>query len=162
MRLIIFFGFSAVIAFKILCTSDIVKFANLMKQINKSGISIKLGQENVQSLRIKRNTNDTDSEQQPTTIAPHDGTTDTTNVTSQTDDEKEKLELLETFKRQWPLQRWREYGLFTDDYVNLINEHWLRFPPPSPAVQRAIGSVYLLFSTIGCWGNLTVLFMYFR
>lgn len=88
--------------------------------------------------------------------------TDNATSSAELENAKKKLELFAEFKRQWPVKRWREYGLFTDDYLNLINEHWLQFPPPSETLQKALGGLYLLFSTVGCWGNVIVLFMYFK
>lgn len=70
--------------------------------------------------------------------------------------------LVRNFTRTWPVARWRAGGYFDDDYLELINEHWLRFPPPPDWLQKTLGSVYLLFSCVGCWGNVIVLFMYFR
>lgn len=83
-------------------------------------------------------------------------------LSSKLETSKKRLELLAEFKRQWPVEQWREYGLFADDYLNLINEHWLQFSPPSVAVQKTLGGTYLLFATVGCWGNVIVLFMYFK
>ncbi|KAJ0178751.1 hypothetical protein K1T71_005526 [Dendrolimus kikuchii] len=70
--------------------------------------------------------------------------------------------LLEKFKRLWPVWRWKQHGFFSDEYLDLINEHWLQFPPPSETLQKTLGSLYLLFSTVGCWGNVIVLIMYLR
>lgn len=70
--------------------------------------------------------------------------------------------LVAEFKRLWPVWRWRQYGYFSDDYLDLISEHWLQYPPPSEAVQKTLGGMYLLFATAGCWGNVVVLFMYLR
>lgn len=70
--------------------------------------------------------------------------------------------LVENFKRIWPVSQWREYGFFFDDYIDLINEHWLQFPPPSESLQKTLGGFYMLFTTLGCWGNVIVLLMYLR
>lgn len=70
--------------------------------------------------------------------------------------------LVDEFKRLWPVWRWRQLGYFSDDYLDLINEHWLQYPPPSETVQKTLGGLYLLFATAGCWGNIVVLFMYLR
>ncbi|CAK1545841.1 unnamed protein product [Leptosia nina] len=70
--------------------------------------------------------------------------------------------LLDTFKTRWPVEEWREFRYFTDDYLDLINEHWLQFSPPSEVMQKSLGAIYVLFSTVGCWGNVIVLFMYLR
>ncbi|CAG9133095.1 unnamed protein product [Plutella xylostella] len=69
---------------------------------------------------------------------------------------------LEGFKRLWPVQRWSQWGYFTEDYLEVVNVHWLRFPPPPPLQQEALGAVYILFSTVGCGGNAIVVFMYLR
>ncbi|CAF4815660.1 unnamed protein product [Pieris macdunnoughi] len=70
--------------------------------------------------------------------------------------------LLESFKNRWPVEKWRKFQYFTDDYLDLINEHWLQFSPPNEALQKILGGVYVLFSTVGCWGNVMVLLMYLR
>nr|XP_021188534.2 opsin, ultraviolet-sensitive isoform X2 [Helicoverpa armigera] len=70
--------------------------------------------------------------------------------------------LLADFKQNWPVSLWREYGFFSDNYLDLINEHWLQFPPPSESVQKILGSSYFLFTIIGCGGNVIVLLMYLR
>lgn len=70
--------------------------------------------------------------------------------------------LLESFKARWPVEKWRKFQYFTDDYLDLINEHWLEFSPPNETVQKVLGSIYVLFSTVGCWGNVMVLLMYLR
>ncbi|KAM3967348.1 opsin Rh3 [Aphomia sociella] len=70
--------------------------------------------------------------------------------------------LVANFKRAWPVGKWREYGYFSDDFLDLINEHWLHFPPPPETLQRILGGFYLVFSTAGCWGNVVVLFMYIK
>ncbi|XP_045766084.1 opsin, ultraviolet-sensitive [Maniola jurtina] len=74
---------------------------------------------------------------------------------------KESL-LIRRFKQRWPLDLWRQYGLFTDDYIQYINPHWLRFPPPEPAVYYVLGGLYIAMALAGCLGNFTVVFMYHR
>lgn len=73
-----------------------------------------------------------------------------------------KDEMLQKFEKLWPVTKWREMGYFTDDYLNLINEHWLSFPPPNATMQKVLATIYIFFSTAGCWGNMIVLFMYLR
>lgn len=70
--------------------------------------------------------------------------------------------LVESFKRQWPLHIWRQYGLFTDDFIQHINPHWLRFPPPDPPVHYTLGALYIVMAVVGCTGNTIVILMYFR
>ncbi|XP_049869911.1 opsin, ultraviolet-sensitive-like [Pectinophora gossypiella] len=76
--------------------------------------------------------------------------------------ERELEKLLVRFKARWPVARWRWYGAFTDEYLLLINPHWLQFPPPDPAHQYALGGLYIAMMTVGCVGNALVLLMYFR
>lgn len=75
---------------------------------------------------------------------------------------KKHTYLIEKFKMSWPIWRWREYGFFTDDYLDVINEHWLQFPPPGETWQRALASLYVLICAVGGWGNIVVLLMYFK
>lgn len=70
--------------------------------------------------------------------------------------------IISKFKRQWPVQLWRDYGLFADDYLLIINSHWLGFPPPAPGAQYALGALYIVMMVVGCIGNALVLLMYFR
>lgn len=70
--------------------------------------------------------------------------------------------LLANFKRLWPVWRWKEVGYFSDDYLDLINDHWLQFTPPNETSQKILAVLYLLFATVGCWGNVIVLLMYLR
>lgn len=70
--------------------------------------------------------------------------------------------LVESFKRQWPLHIWRQYGLFTDDFIQHINPHWLTFPPPDPSQYYTLGGIYILMAVVGSIGNSIVILMYFR
>ncbi|XP_022114135.2 opsin, ultraviolet-sensitive [Pieris rapae] len=70
-------------------------------------------------------------------------------------------DILVTFKRNWPLALWRRY-LFTDDYLLLINPHWLKFGPPEPGMQYLLGGLYVTMAVVGCSGNAVVIIMYFR
>ncbi|KAJ2951918.1 hypothetical protein O0L34_g4171 [Tuta absoluta] len=86
------------------------------------------------------------------------------NFTNSSDTEAvtKRRELVAKFKQLWPVEQWGRWGYFSEDYLELINVHWLQFPPPNPALQKTLGGLYLFFSTVGCWGNVIVLFMYFR
>lgn len=70
--------------------------------------------------------------------------------------------LIARFKQQWPVAQWKQYRLYSDEYLTLINPHWLRFAPPAPAVNYALGALYVLMMLVGCTGNALVLFMYFK
>uniref|UniRef100_A0A8D8SKY0 Opsin, ultraviolet-sensitive n=1 Tax=Cacopsylla melanoneura TaxID=428564 RepID=A0A8D8SKY0_9HEMI len=70
--------------------------------------------------------------------------------------------LLETFRRMYPVETWKEKGWFTDDYLSLINRHWLQFEPPSSSSHYILASCYFLIMVIGCSGNVLVIVMYLR
>lgn len=70
--------------------------------------------------------------------------------------------LVNNFKKTWPVQLWRKYGIFTDDYIELLNDHWLQFSPPPEALHHALGGFYIIFATVGLCGNMLVVFMYIR
>lgn len=153
----IFLGISAVTIYIILCSGNFVKQTSRfeVKTIRGHYSCKAMLRDNKNSpYRIKRDAN---------TSVEHSIVEDLKNVSNnETSEERKKKELFEEFKRLWPVERWREYGFFSDDYLELINVHWLQFPPPSAALQKTLGGLYLLFSTVGCWGNVVVLFMYFR
>lgn len=103
-----------------------------------------------------------------TNISLHDNNVRYTNAnesknTSHSDGlSDKKRDLIKRFKKLWPVESWRNLGLFTDDFLVLVNEHWLQFPPPNEVIYKFLGSIYIIFATAGCWGNIIVLFMYFR
>ncbi|XP_075971746.1 opsin, ultraviolet-sensitive-like isoform X2 [Anticarsia gemmatalis] len=67
------------------------------------------------------------------------------------------LAIIAKFVERWPVQRWRSLGLFTDDYLLLINSYWLQFPPPDPRIHYTFGTTYIVLGSIGCFGNILVL-----
>lgn len=73
----------------------------------------------------------------------------------------ENSSLVKSFKQRWPVVNWRKW-LFTDDYLLLINQHWLQFSPPDPLSQYALGALYVIMATAGCTGNAIVLLMYIK
>lgn len=155
---------SAALLFNCLCSGDFAnRFSNRINESNTDEIANVVGEdwtlqtweEYVLPSRVKREPNITAEIE----ILKQNGTENAT-LSAELEKAKQKRELFEQFERQWPVQRWRDIGLFTDDYLNIINEHWLRFPPPSETLQKMLGGFYLLFSTLGCWGNVIVLFMY--
>lgn len=164
MKLIFFFVALAASSFSFLCSGAFANdFSNRFEDSNTAEISNYVGQywmlhnweKYVLQYRAKRET----SNSAESGILKQNETENATMI-AELEKAKKKQEMFAEFKRQWPVDRWREYGLFTDDYLNLINEHWLQFPPPSETLQKILGGLYLLFSTIGCWGNVIVLFMY--
>lgn len=70
--------------------------------------------------------------------------------------------LVARFKEKWPVRLWKEYGLFTEDYLLIINPHWLQFSPPLPVIHYTLGGIYIIILAIGCSGNMMVLYMYYR
>lgn len=75
---------------------------------------------------------------------------------------EDTLALIAKFVELWPVEKWRRYGLFTDDYLLRMNSHWLQFPPPDSWIQYTFGSTYLLMAGTGFFGNVLVLLMYLR
>lgn len=73
----------------------------------------------------------------------------------------ENSSLVKSFKQRWPVTNWRKW-LFTDDYLLLINRHWLQFSPPDPLSQYALGALYVFMAIVGCAGNAIVLLMYIK
>ncbi|KAJ2951917.1 hypothetical protein O0L34_g4170 [Tuta absoluta] len=71
-------------------------------------------------------------------------------------------ELMARFKERWPVAQWRSFGFFSDEYLLMINQHWLSFPPPDPRHQYALGGLYVAMMVVGCTGNALVLLMYLR
>jgi len=66
------------------------------------------------------------------------------------------------FKNKYPTTEWRDYGFYTDDYIKLINDHWLKFMPPKPASHYILRSLYVFIMVFGCLGNFLVIFMYIK
>lgn len=72
------------------------------------------------------------------------------------------MSVVARFKQQWPVRQWAQYGLYTDDYLTLINSHWLYFAPPDPKIHYALGGLYIVMMVVGCSGNALVLVMYLK
>ncbi|KAG6441511.1 hypothetical protein O3G_MSEX001867 [Manduca sexta] len=70
--------------------------------------------------------------------------------------------IISIFEKRWPIHLWRQYSLFSDDFLLLINTHWLQFPPPRAVLQYSLAITYVVLVTIGCFGNFFVMFMYHR
>ncbi|CAI6363415.1 unnamed protein product [Macrosiphum euphorbiae] len=66
------------------------------------------------------------------------------------------------FKTKYPVNLWKDHGLYTDDYIKLINSHWLKFMPPNPMSHYVLGLLYTIIMVFGCTGNSLVIFMYFK
>lgn len=164
MKLIFFLGASAA-SFSFLCSGALANFSNRSEESNTVEIANNIGEywtlhdweEYALQSRAKRETNNS---AESGILKQNEMENATSSVKLEM--AKKRLEMFTDFKSQWPVARWHEYGFFADDYLNLINEHWLQFPPPSETLQKVLGGLYLLFSTVGCWGNVIVLFMYFK
>ncbi|XP_013138793.1 PREDICTED: opsin, ultraviolet-sensitive-like isoform X1 [Papilio polytes] len=72
------------------------------------------------------------------------------------------LALIARFKEKWPIHLWKENGWFSDEYLFMINPHWLRFSPPPPVIHYTLASIYIAILVTGCFGNIMVLYMYCR
>ena len=71
-------------------------------------------------------------------------------------------DLIETFKLRFSYNLWKNHVFFSDDYVYEINEHWMRFCPPSKAHFYVLAFLYILVMIAGTIGNLVVVILYFR
>ncbi|CAH2105440.1 unnamed protein product [Euphydryas editha] len=121
--------------------------------------TFKHNQESSNSIRVRRQiTNQTFRE----TDMRSTNANEFKNISNSNNTLDEKFELIQRFKKMWPVSTWKMSGYFTEDYLDLINKHWLQFPPPSEAAQKSLGAFYLLFATVGCWGNVMVIFMYLK
>lgn len=63
---------------------------------------------------------------------------------------------------KYPIGKWRDHGFYTDDYIKLINSHWLEFEPPSFTAHCVLGVLYTVIMVFGCFGNFLVIFMYIK
>ncbi|XP_022205432.2 opsin, ultraviolet-sensitive [Nilaparvata lugens] len=74
-----------------------------------------------------------------------------------------KLEqTMERFKQLYPVESWKSEGFFTDEYLYMINPHWLQFDPPSHTAHYILAAAYFIVMTIGVTGNFLVIFMFLR
>lgn len=71
-------------------------------------------------------------------------------------------ELIQTFKSKWPVDQWKTWGLFNEDYLFEIDVYWLQFPPPSPTSHYVLGILYVVIMIIGVLGNVLIIFMFLR
>nr|BAQ54884.1 opsin, rhodopsin-7 like [Epiophlebia superstes] len=78
------------------------------------------------------------------------------------DQETSARAVREQFEARWPTAQWKTHGLYTDDYLLLINPHWLRFPPPHPTSHYVLAALYATVMAIGVSGNFLVIFMFCR
>nr|BAQ54849.1 opsin, rhodopsin-7 like [Anax parthenope] len=79
------------------------------------------------------------------------------------EEEEERVKAIrDDFESRWPTSLWRNHGLYTDDYILLINPHWLGFPPPRPISHYILAVLYAIVMIIGVSGNFLVIFMFCR
>lgn len=169
MNIILFISLSFAVFISILCNNDISipQFKKLKMNNGSTDYNLMTTLREIwfhepgYGTRIKRKAKNDGSENATQSQLSSSEMTNNTKFSNSSGIDKHAL-LVANFKRSWPVGRWREYGFFSEDYLDLINEHWLQFPPPPESLQKFLGSLYLVFSTVGCWGNITVLFMYFR
>lgn len=142
----------------ILCTNNLI-----VKLSGYRTVLLRNLENNPRTLRIRRAIKETHGNEtfNETGVRPI-SSNESKNISNSNDTLYSRQALVEKFKSIWPVSNWRKYGYFTDDYLFLINEHWLQFPPPDATAQKILGSIYILFATAGCWGNIMVLFMYFK
>lgn len=71
-------------------------------------------------------------------------------------------DLIEKFKTEYPIEMWKYYGLFKEDFLLKINSHWLKFSPPNEKTHYSLAVLYLIIMTLGMFGNALVVFMISR
>lgn len=70
--------------------------------------------------------------------------------------------LIESFKQSYPVELWKELGLFEEDYINNINIHWLTFPPPKKSNHYILAVMYAIIMVVGMTGNVLVIALFVR
>ncbi|XP_055912916.1 opsin, ultraviolet-sensitive [Eupeodes corollae] len=53
-------------------------------------------------------------------------------------------------------------GEYDVEYIARINSFWLAFDPPSPRSHYIMAVIYIIITTIGCFGNALVVYMFIR
>jgi r-opsin len=79
-----------------------------------------------------------------------------------TSNHTDEIEVMPDFKTKYPINKWKEHGFYTDDYMNLINIHWFKFEPPNATSHYILGLLYTVIMVLGCFGNSLVIFMYIK
>lgn len=74
----------------------------------------------------------------------------------------EEIVVMSDFKAKYPINEWKKYGFYTDDYMQLINSHWFKFRPPNATSHYILGFLYAVIMVFGCFGNSLVIFMYIK
>nr|QBP79231.1 melanopsin isoform B [Biston betularia] len=158
------FGFSILLVISILCNGkDLLQVEFISKNSDVKKVHELWNHENVFSRKPLERAKRSVHKNEPDTayrLAESDDSKNSSSVN--VNKTVEHVLLLAEFKRSWPVWRWKKNGYFSEDYLDLINDHWLQFAPPSETSQKMLGVLYLLFATVGCWGNVIVLFMYMR
>ncbi|XP_055846890.1 opsin, ultraviolet-sensitive [Episyrphus balteatus] len=54
------------------------------------------------------------------------------------------------------------HGEYDLEYIARINSFWLSFDPPSPRSHYIMAVIYIIITTIGCFGNALVVYMFIR
>ncbi|CAH1164272.1 unnamed protein product [Phyllotreta striolata] len=71
-------------------------------------------------------------------------------------------ETIAKFEASWPVGDWKRYGFFADGYADIIDEHWMKFPPPNTASYYSMGAIYVLIMVLGVAGNSLVVFLFVK
>lgn len=70
--------------------------------------------------------------------------------------------LMENFKASYPIELWKQLGLFKEDFLNDINIHWLAFSPPGKNNHYVLATMYALIMIVGVSGNVLVITLFMR
>ncbi|KAJ9583110.1 hypothetical protein L9F63_022553, partial [Diploptera punctata] len=71
-------------------------------------------------------------------------------------------DMIENFKRMYPVALWESEGLFTEQFLLSINPHWLQFSPPPTVNHYILAALYCVILVVGIIGNALVIFMFVR
>lgn len=71
-------------------------------------------------------------------------------------------EIIKRFIEMYPTESWKEHGFFSEDFLTVINLHWLTFAPPDKTNHYVLAGLYVVIMLMGILGNALVIFMYLR
>lgn len=73
-----------------------------------------------------------------------------------------KTEVINRFIELYPIESWTRHGFFSEDFLTMMNLHWLTFPPPDKVNHYVLAGLYIVIMLMGLSGNALVIFMYLR
>ncbi|XP_049825912.1 opsin, ultraviolet-sensitive-like [Aethina tumida] len=70
--------------------------------------------------------------------------------------------LINRFYKSRPVEMWKKYGFFDDEYVYVINYYWLQFDAPFRSSHISLAVLYIFIMIVGWLGNMCVIYLYYR